>query len=45
MREIMYNTDFRNSIAFNGMQHIRTYFSPQVVGQMIKERLQHLGML
>lgn len=45
MREIVYNVDFRNSIATNGMQHVRTHFSPQVVGQMIKERLQQLGLL
>ncbi|MEF3307219.1 glycosyltransferase family 4 protein [Paenibacillus sp. GYB003] len=45
MREIRYNTDFRNSIAFNGMQHIRTYFSPEVVGEMMKGRLSELGLL
>jgi glycosyltransferase involved in cell wall biosynthesis len=44
MRELRYNTDYRNSIAYNGMQHIRTYFSPQAVGGMIKERLKQLGL-
>lgn len=45
MREVRYNTDFRNRIAFNGMQHIHTHYSPKRVGQLIKERLRQLGQL
>lgn len=45
MREIAYNESYRHSIAFNGRQHIQTYFSPQIVGQMVKGRLSELGLL
>ncbi|GAA3408555.1 glycosyltransferase family 4 protein [Paenibacillus hodogayensis] len=45
MRQLAFNETFRHSIAVNGKQHIQTHFSPQVVGAMIKERLQHFGFL
>lgn len=45
MRELAYNADFRYMIAQNGMQHIRTFFSPQAAGNIMKERLQQLGLL
>jgi glycosyltransferase involved in cell wall biosynthesis len=45
MRELVYNVGYRHSIAQNGKTHIQTYFSPQVVGNMVGDRLRQLGFL
>lgn len=45
MHSLVNNPEWRHSIAANGQQTIRNEYSPQVVGQMIKERLRGLGLV
>lgn len=45
MRNLVQNPEWRNQIAMKGQQTIRTQFSPQVTGQMMKQRLMELGLL
>jgi glycosyltransferase involved in cell wall biosynthesis len=44
MYNLANNPEWRNSIAANGQQTIRTEYSPKVVGQLIKERLAAIGL-
>jgi glycosyltransferase involved in cell wall biosynthesis len=45
MHNLVNNPEWRNTIAVNGQQTIRTDYSPQVVGQFIKDRLIANGLL
>ncbi|RXZ80692.1 glycosyltransferase [Paenibacillaceae bacterium] len=45
MRRLIDDPNWRQSIAANGQHTIRTEFSPQVVGQMIRSRLIELGII
>jgi glycosyltransferase involved in cell wall biosynthesis len=45
MHNLVNNPEWRHSIAANGQQTIRNEYSPQVVGQMVKERLRSLGLV
>ncbi|MBE1447145.1 glycosyltransferase family 4 protein [Paenibacillus sp. OAS669] len=45
MRRLVTHPEWRQMIAENGQHTIRSQYSPQVVGQMVKKRLIHLGLI
>lgn len=45
MRELVLNPGWRQQIALNGFNTIRNEYSPQLVGQQMKERLMQLGLI
>jgi glycosyltransferase involved in cell wall biosynthesis len=45
MRKIVSEQAWRSALAWHGQQTIKTHFSPEVVGQMTRNRLLELGLL
>lgn len=45
MRRLVTHPEWRHMIAENGQHTIRSRYSPHVVGQLVKQRLKHLGLI
>jgi glycosyltransferase involved in cell wall biosynthesis len=45
MKKLVSDQEYYRTIARNGQKTIRTEYSPEVVGEQIKNRLTHLGLL
>ncbi|WP_282941171.1 glycosyltransferase family 4 protein [Paenibacillus sp. RC67] len=45
MQRLVTQPEWRQMIALNGQHTIRSQYSPYVVGQLVKKRLRHLGLI
>ncbi|MBN2982673.1 glycosyltransferase [Cohnella algarum] len=43
MQQLAFNPEWRTALALRGQETIRTQFSPEVAGRMMKQRLKELG--